>query len=522
MHNYSSPVRVGVIGATGYAGQELVGAAGAAPSGRRRLRRCRPGGLDAAPAASAGPACGTARSNRSTRRAWVSRSTWRFWRCRRARRPNLASRSLPGVRVIDLSGAFRIRDDAARSRWYPATKSLPAGSAYGLVEHYREHVKDASLIACPGCYPTAALLSLLPLKNAGAARSVGRRRDRREVRHLRRGPRAERPHALLREPRIGLRVRHLRPSARRRDGAGTGRVDHVRAASGAARSRHSRDDLREGSCRARRPNRSPDAFHAAYATEPFVRLTGDALPEIKHVAWTNFCDIGWRLDPATRRLVIVSCLDNLVKGAAGPGAAELQRRRAASTSGRGCCDSSPPWCSSSAASCSRRAADRARIAGARPRDRGRTRRSSIVHGGGRAIDAELARGRSRPKSRRPARHRRGHARRRRRGARRLGEHRTGRGARRGRRAGGRTDRRRRRLRPRDRSSAHRTTTGAIVDLGLVGDPADVDPALVSLLLRHGYVPVVASLGISDVGRAQRERRRDGVPAGGGPRSTRTW
>ena len=60
-----------------------------------------------------------------------------------------------------------------------------------------------------------------------------------------------------------------------------------------------------------------DAFNAAYRHEPFIRLTGDALPEIKHVAWTNFCDIGWRLDASSRRLVIVTCLDNLVKGAAG-------------------------------------------------------------------------------------------------------------------------------------------------------------------------------------------------------------
>jgi N-acetyl-gamma-glutamyl-phosphate reductase len=60
-----------------------------------------------------------------------------------------------------------------------------------------------------------------------------------------------------------------------------------------------------------------DAFTADYKDEPFVRLTGDALPEIKHVAWTNFCDIGWRLDAGTRRLVLVACLDNLVKGASG-------------------------------------------------------------------------------------------------------------------------------------------------------------------------------------------------------------
>src|SRR5437868_14876219 len=49
-----------------------------------------------------------------------------------------------GVRVIDLSGAFRIKDDRARSRWYPATKSLPAGAAYGLVEHYRRDVQAAA------------------------------------------------------------------------------------------------------------------------------------------------------------------------------------------------------------------------------------------------------------------------------------------------------------------------------------------------------------------------------------------
>jgi N-acetyl-gamma-glutamyl-phosphate reductase len=60
-----------------------------------------------------------------------------------------------------------------------------------------------------------------------------------------------------------------------------------------------------------------DVMHAAWASAPFVRLRGDTLPEIKHVAYSNFCDIGWRLDEPTGRLVMVSCLDNLVKGAAG-------------------------------------------------------------------------------------------------------------------------------------------------------------------------------------------------------------
>jgi N-acetyl-gamma-glutamyl-phosphate reductase len=59
------------------------------------------------------------------------------------------------------------------------------------------------------------------------------------------------------------------------------------------------------------------AFNAAYEDAPFVRLTGEALPEVKHVAHTNFCDIGWKFDAPTHRLVLVSCIDNLVKGAAG-------------------------------------------------------------------------------------------------------------------------------------------------------------------------------------------------------------
>ena len=59
------------------------------------------------------------------------------------------------------------------------------------------------------------------------------------------------------------------------------------------------------------------AFERAYQDAPFVRLTTDALPEIKHVAHTNFCDIGWKVDESTGRVFVVSVIDNLVKGAAG-------------------------------------------------------------------------------------------------------------------------------------------------------------------------------------------------------------
>jgi N-acetyl-gamma-glutamyl-phosphate reductase len=59
------------------------------------------------------------------------------------------------------------------------------------------------------------------------------------------------------------------------------------------------------------------AMHDAYADSPFVRVTGGDLPEIKHVAHTNYCDIGWKVNAARRQIVLVSCIDNLVKGAAG-------------------------------------------------------------------------------------------------------------------------------------------------------------------------------------------------------------
>jgi N-acetyl-gamma-glutamyl-phosphate reductase len=65
------------------------------------------------------------------------------------------------------------------------------------------------------------------------------------------------------------------------------------------------------------PSRVADAFARAYATAPFVRVTGEALPEIKHVAWTNFCDVGWKFDEDHGRICVVSVIDNLVKGAAG-------------------------------------------------------------------------------------------------------------------------------------------------------------------------------------------------------------
>jgi N-acetyl-gamma-glutamyl-phosphate reductase len=316
MNTYSSPVRVGIAGATGYAGQELVTLLARHPGIR----------LQAAMSSSRDSA---ARPLPRLARLWDG-SIEPLDTDRLARETDLTFLAVPeaaaaelapplveaGVRVIDLSGAFRLREASARTHWYPATKSLPEGAAYGLTEFFKDDVRDARLVANPGCYPTAALLSLLPLAKAhllDAAAGVvidaksgisGAGRAPSDRTHFSENHGSVAAYGVLNhrhvaemEQELGSQVTfvpHLVPLDR-----GILETIYVRVPAGTT------------------VERIADAFQLAYASEPFIRLTGDALPEIKHVAWTNFCDIGWRFDAASRRLVIVSVIDNLVKGAAG-------------------------------------------------------------------------------------------------------------------------------------------------------------------------------------------------------------
>lgn len=219
-----------------------------------------------------------------------------------------------GIRVIDLSGAFRIRSEADRQRWYPATATLPDGVVYALPERHAAAIRAARLASCPGCYPTAALLALEPPGAAG----------------LLEGP-------IVVDAKSGISGAGKTPSDRTHFSENHGSV----AAYGVFSHRHTAEieqelgtrvtfvphlvpldrgiletiytGLRRGTTEAQ----VAAALHEAYASAPFVRLTGGDLPEIKHVAHTNFCDIGWRVDEAGGRLVLVAVLDNLLKGAAG-------------------------------------------------------------------------------------------------------------------------------------------------------------------------------------------------------------
>jgi N-acetyl-gamma-glutamyl-phosphate reductase len=221
-----------------------------------------------------------------------------------------------GLRVIDLSGAFRLQDDAARAKWYPATKALPGGVAYGLTEFELEAIKPARLLSNPGCYPTASLLGLLPLQRAGLLRAGGEIVIDAKSGISGAGKAAtERTHFSENHGSVAaynpFGHRHT-PEMEQALGQSVTFVPHlVPLDRGILSSMYAR--LAPGTTAAE----VTAAFERAYADAPFVRVTGDSLPEIKHVAHTNFCDIGWKVDEATGRVFVVSVIDNLVKGAAG-------------------------------------------------------------------------------------------------------------------------------------------------------------------------------------------------------------
>ena len=219
-----------------------------------------------------------------------------------------------GRKVFDLSGAFRLRDEGMRKHWYPKSPALPEMTTYGLPEWNREHLSSANLVACPGCYPTAAILALKPLVSAGlltdnqdiyidaksgisgAGKKPSERTHFSEVHgNIAAYGIFSHRHAAEIEQELGRPVTfvpHLVPLDR-----GILETIYTRVEPGTTN-----ETIRE-------------ALEAAYQGSPFVRLTGNSLPEIKHVVHTNFCDIGWILDGT--RIVLIACIDNLVKGAAG-------------------------------------------------------------------------------------------------------------------------------------------------------------------------------------------------------------
>ena len=224
-----------------------------------------------------------------------------------------------GVRVIDLSADFRLRDAAVYARWYaehPAP-ALLADAVYGLPELYRERLRSARLIANPGCYPTGALLGLVPLARAGLLTEPVVIDAKSGTTGAGRGAKVEQLFAEVNE--------NFRPYAIGAHRHGPEIEQELRAAGATAPPLFvphllpvSRGILSTMYVQASDAPPLDALFSRAYAHEPFVVLHGDgAPPELREVRGTNRCAIGWRYDAATGRAIVVTAIDNLGKGAAG-------------------------------------------------------------------------------------------------------------------------------------------------------------------------------------------------------------
>ncbi len=235
--------------------------------------------------------------------------------------PELVKR---GKRVVDLSADFRFRDASKYESFYqPHTaKDLLEQSVYGLCEIYHEQVKNAEVIGNPGCYPTSVLLPLIPLLKSnildigtiiadsksgvsGAGRSLSLTAHFCEanesfkaykVASHRHNPEMEEVLSLEAGQPVNITfVPHLVPMTR-------GMLTTIYAK---LVKNVSEEDIR-------------DCIGSFYSGRPFIRLcSDDRMPDTLHVRGTNYCDMGFKLDERNNRLILVSAIDNLVKGAAG-------------------------------------------------------------------------------------------------------------------------------------------------------------------------------------------------------------
>jgi N-acetyl-gamma-glutamyl-phosphate reductase len=228
-----------------------------------------------------------------------------------------------GLRVVDLSGAFRFRDPGTFESWYklPAPHAaVLAQAVYGLPELYGDAVANAKLIANPGCYPTSVILGLRPLVEAGwiapgrgivcdckSGASGAGKEPKREL-HFVEVDENFRAYGLFSHRHTPEVTEHL----------GIAEGELIFSTHLLPLARGILSTLYVWLEPRRTPAEIEALYRRFYAGKPMVRLwPAGRLPELQHVAHTNFCDIGFALESRGKRLVVVSCLDNLGKGAAG-------------------------------------------------------------------------------------------------------------------------------------------------------------------------------------------------------------
>jgi len=234
-----------------------------------------------------------------------------------------------GIKVVDISADFRLKDASEYQSWYGFSHPAPqwlTKAVYGLPELYRSQIVSAQLVANPGCYPTAAILALAPAVKAklvepdividsksgvsGAGRTLSLQTHFSEAnedvsayaleghRHL---PEITQELKKLSggKPLSVTFVPHLVPMTR-----GILTTCYAPLASGKiAAGKKGEKQLKE-------------LYQDFYKDEPFVRVV-DSPPHTKHTLGSNFCLVYPTIDQRTGRLIVISCIDNLVKGAAG-------------------------------------------------------------------------------------------------------------------------------------------------------------------------------------------------------------
>lgn len=228
-----------------------------------------------------------------------------------------------GLRVVDLSGAFRFRDPGTFSAWYQmsaADSALLQKAVYGLPELYADSLPSACLIANPGCYATSVILALRPLVEASwLDRHRGVVCDCKSgVSGAGKQPKRETHFVEVNENLRTYDVFTHRHTPEIAEHAGLALNEMIFTTHLLPVERGILCAIYVWLERSRCGEDVEALYRRFYASRPMVRIApAGRLPELRDVTHTNFCDIGFALDATGRRMVVISCLDNLGKGAAG-------------------------------------------------------------------------------------------------------------------------------------------------------------------------------------------------------------
>ena len=228
-----------------------------------------------------------------------------------------------GARVVDLSGAFRLKTPENYTAWYKEPHTRPdllAEAVYGLPEFCRDAIPAARLVANPGCYPTAANLTIRPLLEAGVVdRAAGIVCDAKSgVSGAGRKPRLSSSFCEVTENFSAYSILHHRHVPEVLQVSGLEEREFSFTAQLLPLDRGILETIYFRTTGIASAEELVRLYETRYAGEPFLRIYQPGhVPDLHAVARTNFCDIGVTFHPPSGRAVVVSAIDNLVKGAAG-------------------------------------------------------------------------------------------------------------------------------------------------------------------------------------------------------------